>query len=188
SDSMYDGRLMPAPEVADHRLEDLGAADRFGGAVCVFLDTAGKGWSEERDDDQSYFNRLQSERVIDEARALEKSGLPWSKIAIIAGYRAEVRLLRASLGAELAAGLEVATVDAFQGREKEAVIVDLVRSNDDGEVGFLADTRRMNVALTRARRFLLVVGDSATLAAHPYYRAFQAKIEEQGGYRSAWSI
>ena len=73
---------------------------------------------------------------------------------------------------ERAAGLEVGTVDGFQGREKEAVIVDLVRSNDHGEIGFLANTRRMNVALTRARRFLLVVADSATLGDHPYYAQF----------------
>ena len=75
-------------------------------------------------------------------------------------------------------GVEIGTVDGFQGREKEAVIVDLVRSNDHGEIGFLANTRRMNVALTRARRFLLVVADSATLGDHPYYAQFLEYVDE----------
>jgi superfamily I DNA and/or RNA helicase len=66
-------------------------------------------------------------------------------------------------------------------------VVDLVRSNDDGEIGFLADTRRMNVALTRARRFLLVVGDSATLGRHAYYEAFIEAAEAAGAYLSAWN-
>ena len=63
-------------------------------------------------------------------------------------------------------------MDGFQGREKEAVIVSLVRSNDAGEVGFLADVRRMNVALTRARAKLVVVGDGATVSRHPFYETF----------------
>ncbi|HWU85853.1 MAG TPA: AAA domain-containing protein, partial [Kofleriaceae bacterium] len=89
--------------------------------------------------------------------------------------------------AERAAGLEIGTVDGFQGREKEAVIVDLVRSNERGEIGFLANTRRMNVALTRARRFLLVVADSATLGEHPYYAAFLSYVDELDAHGSAWS-
>ena len=74
----------------------------------------------------------------------------------------------------------------FQGREKEAVLVSLTRSNAEGAVGFLAEVRRMNVALTRARRHLFVVGDSATLAAHPFYAAFIDYAQEVGGYRSVW--
>jgi superfamily I DNA and/or RNA helicase len=66
-------------------------------------------------------------------------------------------------------------------------VLDTVRSNADGEVGFLADTRRMNVALTRARRFLLVVGDSATLGGHPYYQALFATLDELGAHGSAWA-
>ena len=67
-------------------------------------------------------------------------------------------------------GLEIDSVDGFQGREKEAVVISLVRSNPKGEIGFLADMRRMNVALTRAKRKLLVIGDSATLAGEPFYQ------------------
>ena len=78
-------------------------------------------------------------------------------------------------------------IGPFQGREKEAIVVDLVRANPDCQLGFLTDTRRMNVALTRARRFLLVVGDSATIGAHPYYAAFLAAAESAGAWISAWS-
>jgi len=77
-------------------------------------------------------------------------------------------------------------VDGFQGRENEAVVVSLTRSNSENEVGFLTDIRRMNVAITRARRHLLVVGDSATVSAHPFYRAFVDYVTASGGYQSAW--
>ena len=85
-----------------------------------------------------------------------------------------------------APGIEVDSVDGFQGREKEAVLLSLVRSNLEGTLGFLADTRRMNVAMTRARRKLLVIGDSATLGNIPFYQDFMAYAESIGAYRSSW--
>ncbi len=187
SRTMYEGRLQAAASVARHRLEDLGTAmDPLRPEVLTFIDTAGRGWDEVRDDDESVVNREQAERVTAEVRRVGARGCPWSDIAVIATYRGQVRLLRELLADEVGAGLEVSTVDAFQGREKEAVIVDLVRSNPDGELGFLADTRRMNVALTRARRYLCVVGDSATFGSHPYYGELLAAVEAGGAYLSAW--
>ena len=82
--------------------------------------------------------------------------------------------------------MEIDTVDGFQGRENDAVVVSLTRSNALGELGFLNDIRRMNVAITRARRQLLVVGDSATLGGHAFYRGFIDQATAAGGYRSAW--
>jgi superfamily I DNA and/or RNA helicase len=82
--------------------------------------------------------------------------------------------------------LEIDTVDGFQGREKEAVVVSLVRSNPQGELGFVADIRRINVALTRARKKLIVVGDSATIARHPFHGGFVRYAESIGAWRSAW--
>jgi superfamily I DNA and/or RNA helicase len=189
SASMYGGRLVAAPAVAGHTLEDLGVApDPLRPAPCLFIDTAGKGWSDERAaEDASTRNPGHAARVAAEARRLLGRGLAPGDLAVITPYDAQVRLLRDLLAAERDAGVEIGTVDGFQGREKEAVIVELTRSNDDGDLGFLADVRRMNVALTRARRFLLVVGDGATLGAHPYYRAFLDSVDARGALRSAWS-
>nr|HEX4314056.1 AAA domain-containing protein [Kofleriaceae bacterium] len=199
----YGGRLVAAPEVAHHVLADLGVReDPLRGAPLWLIDTAGKDWLEERTEfdpgsslnnapafsfDPSTFNSGNAERVAAEARRVLSRGLPPTELAIIAAYSAQARRLRELLRAERAAGLEIGTVDGFQGREKEAVIVDLVRSNDGGEVGFLANTRRMNVALTRAKRFLIVVADSATLGAVPYYRAFFDYVDELDAHGSAWS-
>jgi superfamily I DNA and/or RNA helicase len=105
---------------------------------------------------------------------------------VISPYDAQVQRVRQLLAEEVEQGLEVDTVDGFQGREKEAVIVSLVRSNDTGEVGFLADVRRMNVALTRARAKLVVVGDGATVSRHPFYARFLRHAEATGAWRSAW--
>jgi len=203
SRSMYDGKLVAAPEVAHHTLADLQiVADPARARPMWFVDTAGKDWLEERTDfdpggslnnlpaytfDPSTFNSGNAERVAAEARRLLSRGLEPTDLAIIAAYSAQARRLRDLLREERAAGVEVGTVDGFQGREKEAVIVDLVRSNDSGELGFLANTRRMNVALTRAKRFLLVVADSATLGDHPYYAEFVRYVDEIDAHGSAWS-
>jgi superfamily I DNA and/or RNA helicase len=84
------------------------------------------------------------------------------------------------------ANLEVDTVDGFQGREKEAVVMSLVRCNSRGEIGFLGDVRRMNVALTRARRKLVVIGDSATIGGHPFYARLLEYFELLGVYHTVW--
>jgi ATP-dependent RNA/DNA helicase IGHMBP2 len=203
SRSMYEGKLIAAPDVAHHVLADLGVEpDPVRNKPVWLIDTAGKDWLEERTDfepsgslnnlpafhiDPSTFNSGNALRIAAEVRRLLSRGLPATDIAVIAAYSAQARHLRDLLKVERAAGLEVGTVDGFQGREKEAVVVDLVRSNDSGEIGFLSNTRRMNVALTRAKRFLLVVADSATLGNHPYYAQFLSYIDELDAHGSAWS-
>jgi superfamily I DNA and/or RNA helicase len=203
SRSMYDGALVASPAVDAHRLEDQGVGpDPLRPRPLWLIDTAGKDWLEQRTDfepggslnnapafqfDPSTFNSGNAERVAAEARRLLSRGLPPTELAIIAAYSAQARRLRELLREERAAGVEIGTVDGFQGREKEAVIVDLVRSNERGEIGFLSNTRRMNVALTRARRCLLVIADSATLGDHPYYAAFLRYIDEIDAHGSAWS-
>ena len=79
-------------------------------------------------------------------------------------------------------------MDGFQGQEKDIIYISMVRSNDTGEIGFLNDVRRMNVALTRARKKLVVIGDSATLSYHPFYKDFLAYIEKIDAYKSAWEF
>jgi ATP-dependent RNA/DNA helicase IGHMBP2 len=189
SDRSYGGRLVAAPGLAEHTLENLGARpDPLRPGPLVFLDTAGKGFLEERSEaDPSTKNPGQGERVAIEVERLLARGVAPEAIGLITPYDAQVRWLRARLALQCQRGLEIASVDAFQGREKEAIVVDLVRCNDEGELGFLRDVRRMNVALTRAKRFLLVVGDSATLACDDYYRAFMDAAEAQGAALSAWS-
>lgn len=188
SASMYGGRLVSAPANSARSLADRGVQrDHSRDAPFVLLDTAGRGYEESRDpEDPSVKNPEQAERVAREARRLLERGVPPTELAVIAAYDAQVRLLRGLLADVRKLGVEVGTVDGFQGREKDAVIVDTVRSNDRNEVGFLADVRRMNVAITRARRFLLVVGDVGLLASHPYYRALAAHADATGAYKSAW--
>ena len=84
--------------------------------------------------------------------------------------------------------MRVSTVDSFQGQECHTIILSLVRSNDEGMIGFLNDTRRMNVALTRAKESLYVIGDSATLGKHLFYKQFLDYVEKAGNYRSVWEL
>lgn len=78
--------------------------------------------------------------------------------------------------------IEVKTVDGFQGREKEVIIISLVRSNPDEEIGFLDDLRRLNVALTRAKRKLIVIGDANTLSSNETYKKFLQFVKEKNGF------
>jgi len=199
SESMYEGRLIAADAVRARSLADYDAVkpDDARPQPWCFLDTSGKGWDEEREgpldaEDDAYVgpstrNPGQAARTVAEARRLISRNVPASEIAVITPYLAQARDLRAALRDAIDKGLEVGTVDGFQGREKDCVIVDLVRSNPEASVGFLADTRRMNVAITRARRYLLVLGDSGTLSTHPYYRSLLDAAESRGAYLSAWN-
>src|SRR5262249_51243545 len=147
-------------------------------------DTAGADYDEEAEPGgKSHRNLREADFVSRKVRALIEAGVAPESIAVITPYAAQVRALRERLGTE---GLEIDSVDGFQGREKEAVIISLVRSNPEGEIGFLSDVRRMNVAMTRARRKLLIIGNSATLSVHPFYRDLLAYCESVGAYRSVW--
>ena len=112
-----------------------------------------------------------------------EAGISPVQIGVITPYAAQARLLREKLPL---AELEIDTVDGFQGREKEAIVISLVRSNERGEIGFLSDLRRMNVAMTRARRKLLIIGDSATLSSEPFYSRLIEHFETHGAYRTVW--
>jgi len=177
SDALYGGKLRAHPSVANHSLDD---------APLEVIDTAGRGFEEATPEgSESKANPGEAELVAAEAERLLERGLPPRDLAVIAPYDAQVQLLRQRLAAHQ--DLEVDTVDGFQGREKEAVIVSLTRSNETGELGFLADIRRMNVALTRARKKLVVVGDGATVRRHPFYDGFFRYAESIGAWQSAWT-
>jgi predicted DNA helicase len=178
SEALYGGRLRAHPSVASWRLDD----EPF-----LFVDTAGTGFEEGMPEgSESRHNEGEADLVVREVERVLALGLPPADLAVISPYDAQVQRLRQLLAARMEEGLEVDTVDGFQGREKEAVVVSLVRSNEAGEVGFLADVRRMNVAITRARKKLVVVGDSATVARHPFYERFVRHAQETGAWTSAW--
>jgi predicted DNA helicase len=186
SQEFYEGELQADAAVAGHLLRDRPGVrpDLLTETPVLFIDTAGAGFDEQLEPDgESRLNPEEAGLVARKVRTLLELGVTAPDLAVIAPYAAQVRLLRERLPL---ADLEIDSVDGFQGREKEAVIVSLVRSNREGEIGFLADVRRMNVALTRARRFLLVVGDSATLGGHPFYQRLFSYFESIGAYRSVW--
>ena len=183
----YGGALHAADSVCAHRLCDLATVSlaRLTESPVEFIDTAGAGFDDEQaSDGESRFNPGEARAVASKVRELIEHGVAPSEIAVITPYAAQVRLLRDRLSD--IGQLEIDSVDGFQGREKEAVVISLVRSNPGGEIGFLAETRRTNVALTRARRKLIVIGDSATLAAHEFYRRLCDHFEQIGAYRSIW--
>jgi ATP-dependent RNA/DNA helicase IGHMBP2 len=125
---------------------------------------------------------------VDRVREL-MAAHPLASIGVIAPYRAQVTLLEDLLHSERAGAegrLTIQTVDGFQGQERDIMVIGLTRSNEDGTVGFLAEYRRMNVAMTRARMHLLIIGDSATLGSDDFYAAFTAHCEATGAYRSCW--
>ncbi len=186
SREFYESALVAHDSVAGRRLDDLVGVEsnRLTQMPVEWLDTAGAGLDEQLEPDgESRLNPGEARLVARYVGQLMAAGVAADAIAVIAPYAAQVRLLGELLRD---AAVEIDSVDGFQGREKEAVIVTMVRSNPEGEIGFLSDTRRMNVALTRARRKLIVIGDSATLAHDPFYGRLLEYVESIGAYRSVW--
>ena len=186
SAEFYGSELVADASVAGHLLRDLpGVSDTPMTATPVqFIDTAGAGYDEEREAESgSRLNPQEAAVVVRVVRELLAAGVPAESVAVITPYNGQARVLRDVLAAD---GVEVDSVDGFQGREKEAIVISLVRSNAEGEIGFLADTRRTNVAVTRARRKLVVVGDSATLAGHDFYKRLLEHFEATDAYGSVW--
>lgn len=178
------GGLLEAPDAVRARsLSDLAgvAEGPWTAPAARFLDTAGVGLEEERDALGSYYNVGEIRLLVKAWHSLRDSGVPPEAVGVIAPYTAQVSRLRAALP-----GLDVGTVNRFQGRERDVILASFVRSNPDGEIGFVADPRRLNVALTRARRLFIGVGDSGTLGISP---AFKRLVDDVGeGYISAWSV
>jgi superfamily I DNA and/or RNA helicase len=167
--------------------ESVGARLLGNSAALEFIDTAGCGFEEQSGEDgaslcnpeeitilRKHFDQLNTEIA-------ER----WDA-AFISPYRAQVDLLQKEFaGAEHVA---VNTIDSFQGQERDVVYISLVRSNEKGEIGFLRDYRRMNVAMTRARKKLVIVGDSSTLGNDRFFSEFLEYAESVSGYRTAWEF
>jgi len=165
-----------------------------------FIDTAGCGFSEGQDKETlSRFNEEEAQLLIRQIETLVEEITPGEWVAenltmgIITPYRAQVDYLRtlseASVVLEpLKALITINTVDAFQGQERDVIAISFVRSNEKSEVGFLGDIRRTNVAMTRAKKKLIMIGDSATLGSNPFYVKLIDYVQEGGYYKSAFEI
>ncbi len=173
----------------------------FDGDLAVeFVDTAGCGFFEQVDKEtKSSFNPEECDLMLKHFRvyfANVESQLEESEpsVGVISPYKAQVNLLQTNFkGVEeefekCKINLSVNTIDSFQGQERDVIYISLVRSNEKGEIGFLADTRRMNVAMTRARKKLVIIGDSATIGQHEFYGKFLDYVNEIGAYRSAFEL
>jgi ATP-dependent RNA/DNA helicase IGHMBP2 len=165
-----------------------------------FIDTAGAGYEEKQDmETLSRFNEEEASLLIKivEQLIIDIGPGQWLEerisLGIITPYRSQVDLLNKLAGAsplvrELGKLVGVNTVDAFQGQERDVIAISFVRSNQKGEVGFLGDIRRTNVAMTRAKKKLIMVGDSATLGNHDFYSKLVDYVQAGGYYRSAFEL
>ncbi|NXB39494.1 SMBP2 protein, partial [Eulacestoma nigropectus] len=188
SSELYGGRLSAHPSVAQHLLRDLPgvSSTEETGIPLLLIDTAGCGLFElEVEDEQSKGNPGEVQLVGMHVQALVDAGVKAKDIAVVAPYNLQVDMLRQHL-CHSHPELEIKSVDGFQGREKEAVILSFVRSNRKGEVGFLAEERRINVAVTRARRQVAVVCDSHTVGSRPFLRRLLDHLSQHGLVRSAF--
>jgi superfamily I DNA and/or RNA helicase len=152
------------------------------GVHITFIDTAGSGYNEVHGPDGTSLQNEGELQIVQ--KLLETEVIDFSTTAFISPYSGQVAAAKELLPKPL----RTSTIDSFQGQEKETIIVSLVRSNDTGEIGFLKDYRRMNVAITRAKEQLFVIGDSATIGADTFYNAFLTYIEQKGTYRTVWEF
>jgi superfamily I DNA and/or RNA helicase len=166
----------------------------------TFVDTAGCGFHEKQDPETlSRYNEEEAKLVLKIAEQLLEAidVRSWQEegytMGIIAPYSAQVerlhQLAETSVSLhEIASLITINTVDSFQGQERDVIIISFVRSNEKNEIGFLSDIRRTNVAMTRARKKLIMVGDTATLGAHPFYKQLIDFVQERDFYKSAWEL
>jgi superfamily I DNA and/or RNA helicase len=187
----YDNKLHADASVANHRLFD-------GDTPFNFVDTAGCGFDEKpvgtsvANSEEAAFLFKHLTKLVSQITGTFATEM-FPTIAVISPYQEQIRLLREQLDntPELQPytnKIAVNTIDSFQGQERDIVYIGMARSNSDGEIGFLADIRRMNVAMTRARKKLVIIGDSSTLAVLPFYADLVSYAEKVNGYQSAWDL
>lgn len=191
----YNGELIADDSVADHAL-----VNEEGNYLCTnieFIDTAGCSFDEVQNPETlSYSNPREGEILFRHLQQLlndyaDLNSLPAIGIGIISPYKEQREWLKeqlshTELNLQKVSALDVKTIDGFQGEERDVIYISLVRSNEKQEIGFLNDLRRMNVAITRARKKLVVIGDSSTIGSSPFYKSFLEYCEAKGMYRTAW--
>eukprot|EP00980_Cylindrotheca_fusiformis_P000465 scaffold115_cov123-Cylindrotheca_fusiformis.AAC.5 len=196
SQAMYGGELKTHDSVKDQTLSQLdmikrlsseGEPDEMAETVMLLVDTAGCEYFETVNSAGSRFNQGEAKIVTQHVHKLMQLGLDQSQVAIITPYNGQVELLRSMLLPDFPK-LEIRSVDGFQGGEREAVVLSLVRSSDRGGkdgIGFLKDDRRQNVAITRAKRHLAVVCDTETVSQSKFIQNLISWMEDKGEHRSA---
>ena len=184
----YGGRLQAAPEVRHRGILDWETP-------IVWIDTTDKEFREEFVGDSfGRINRQEADLLIEQLEAyiahIGRQRILDERIdfGLISPYKAQVQYLRSLIRRNAALRplrglITVNTVDGFQGQERDVIFISLVRANDEGQIGFLGDLRRMNVAITRARMKLVILGDVATLSRHPFYKKLAEYIRELGAER-----
>lgn len=191
----YGGELIADDSVAAQALVNDDSS--YLGKSIEFIDTAGCSFDEVQNPETlSYSNPKEGDvlfkhlqQLLSDYAAFEN--LPAIEIGIISPYKEQREWLKEHLGhqdfdARKLSSIDVKTIDGFQGEERDVIYISLVRSNEKHEIGFLSDLRRMNVAITRARKKLVVIGDSATIGSSPFYQSFLEYCEAKGMYRTAW--
>ena len=181
----YGGHLESAPEVKYRGILDWDTAVEW-----IDSGSDPEGTEEQGGGSSSWFNPAEAALTLATLKhyfekigrdRIEEEGID---VGIISPYKAQVQLLRHTLKADrwwrpYRSRITVNTVDGFQGQERDVIVISLVRSNDEGEIGFLRDLRRMNVAITRARMKLILIGNRSTLCRRPFYRRLAEYIDEQ---------
>ena len=184
SRKFYHGSLTAAPEVADRLVSPLDTP-------ITFIDTSQSGGGERQSRTLSRSNSEEARLLIHTLRDyVDMVGMARIQdqrvdFGIISPYRAQVRLIRKLLKWQkyfraLRGQITVGSVDGFQGQERDVIVISMVRDNDKGDIGFLRDLRRMNVAITRARMKLIIVGNADTLSRHPFYADLLEYIAAHG--------
>ncbi|PCJ62351.1 MAG: hypothetical protein COA79_04605 [Planctomycetota bacterium] len=164
----YQNKLVCGPNISERKsplaFKKLGIDSRV-----VFIDTKNLHYYEKKTGETGGLNNFKEAQILTECcdRLLD-AGIESDHIGVIAPYRGQVKALKKLLPEEV----EVSTVDSYQGREKEIILISLTRSNTERIIGFLSEIRRMNVAITRAKQFLWVVGDSETISVDPFFKEF----------------
>jgi ATP-dependent RNA/DNA helicase IGHMBP2 len=186
----YENRLRAHPSVAQRLLFT-------GDQPLLFIDTAGCGFEEKwegtsiSNPEEAAFLLRHLTGLLDQLKPAGASDkLP--SVAVISPYKHQVEVLKEQAlsipALPEAATVSINTIDSFQGQERDIVYISMTRSNSENNIGFLSDIRRMNVAMTRARKKLVVIGDSATLSQLAFYADFISYAQEHDAYQSAWEF
>ena len=170
----YNNNLKSDSSVDDITINDIIKSNKKEDAL-LFVDTsqADREGEKHLKDSKSIINRLEADIAVELANDYLNDGLSENEIGIISPYADQVNIIQDRTP------VEVKTVDGFQGREKEIIIISTVRSNEDGNIGFLSDLRRLNVAITRAKRKLIIIGNRDTLRHNPTYERMIDFVEER---------